>query len=105
MTGRGGKLRPGEVATFDLTCINRGSSIARVVEMQTVLPDALELVASDPPVGRGKGGEYLWKFEELGAGERKGARVSFRVKSGIVVGTNVQVKNLLRYQDQLGNTY
>lgn len=105
MTGRGGKLRPGEVATFDLTCINRGSSIAKVVEMQTVLPDALELVASDPPVGRGKVGEYLWKFEELGAGERKGARVSFRVKSGIVVGTNVQVKNLLRYQDQLGNTY
>ncbi len=105
MTGRGGRLRPGEVATFDLNCINRGSSIAKVVDMQTLLPEALELVASDPAVSRGKGGEYIWKFEELGAGEKKGARVSFRVKSGVAVGTNLQVKNLLRYQDQLGNTY
>ncbi len=105
MTGRGGRLRPGEVATFDLNCINRGSSIAKVVDMQTVLPEALELVASDPAVSRGRGGEYIWKFEELGAGEKKGARVSFRVKSGVAVGTNLQVKNLLRYQDQLGNSY
>jgi len=105
MTGRGGRLRPGEVATFDLTCINRGSSIARVVELQTILPEALELVASDPAVSRGRAGEYAWKFEELGAGEKKGARVSIRVKSGVAVGTNLQVKNLLRYQDQLGNTY
>lgn len=105
MTGRGGRLRPGEVATFDLTCTNRGSSIAKVVEMRSVLPEALELVASDPSVSRGKGGEYVWKFEELGAGERKGARVSIRVKPGVAVGTNLQVKNLLSYQDQLGNLY
>jgi hypothetical protein len=105
MTGRGGRMRPGEVATFDLTCLNRGSSIAKVVEMRTVLPDALELVASDPPVTRDRGGEYLWKFEELGAGEKKSARVSIRVKSGIAVGTNLQVRNLLSYQDQLGNSY
>nr|WP_246559383.1 tetratricopeptide repeat protein [Geoanaerobacter pelophilus] len=105
MTGRGGRLRPGEVATFDLTCTNRGSSIAKVVEMRSLLPDALELVASDPAVTRGKGGENIWKFEELGAGEKKGARVSIRVKSGVAVGTNLQVKNLLSYQDQLGNSY
>jgi hypothetical protein len=98
-------LRPGEVATFDLTCTNRGSSIAKIVEMRSILPDALELVASDPPVSRGKGGEYIWKFEELGAGEKKGARVSIRVKSGVAVGTNLQVKNLLSYQDQLGKSY
>jgi uncharacterized membrane protein len=105
MTGRGGRLRPGEVATFDLTSTNRGSSIAKVVEMRCILPDALELVASDPAVTRGRTGEYIWKFEELGAGEKKGARVSIRVKSGIAVGTNLQVKNLLSYKDQLGNTY
>jgi hypothetical protein len=105
MTGRSGRLRPGEVATFDLSCLNRGSSIAKVVELQSLLPDALELVASDPPATRGKGSEFTWKFEELGAGEKKGARVSIRVKSGITVGTNLQVKNLLSYQDQLGNSY
>ena len=105
MTGRGGRLRPGEVATFDLTCTNRGSSIAKVVELETILPDAMELVASDPSVSKGRNGEYSWKFEELGAGEKKGARVSIRVKSGVAVGTNLQVKNLLRYQDQLGNVY
>ena len=73
--------------------------------MRSVLPEALELVASDPAVSRGKGGEYIWKFEELGAGEKKGARISIRVKSGVAVGTSIQVKNLLSYQDQLGNAY
>jgi capsular polysaccharide biosynthesis protein len=93
------------VTTIDLTCTNRGSGIAKVVEMRSLLPDALELVASDPAVNRGKSGEYVWTFEELGAGEKKGARVSIRVKAGIAVGTNLQVKNLLSYQDQLGNSY
>lgn len=104
-TARGARLRPGEVTTIDLTCTNRGSGIAKVVEMRSLLPDALELVASDPAVNRGKSGEYVWTFEELGAGEKKGARVSIRVKAGIAVGTNLQVKNLLSYQDQLGNSY
>jgi uncharacterized membrane protein len=105
MSGRGGRLKPGEVSSLELDCFNRGSNIAKQVVLQTVLPTQLELVASDPLYTKGEGGVYTWRFDELGAGERRGIRVTYRVKPGIAVGTSMQLKNLLNYQDQLGNRY
>lgn len=105
MAGRDERLRPGEVASFDLTITNRGSNIARVVELQSAWPEQLELVAVDPANGPVAGGKILWKFNELGAGEKRTIKVSFRVKPGTGAGTNVQVRNILKYEDQLGNWY
>jgi len=105
MSGKGGKLKPGDVASFELDGINRGSLLARVVEMRSALPKNLELVASEPPVSAGQDGDYLWRFAELGAGEKKSVRVTFRVKHGIAVGTSIQVKNTITYEDPLGNRY
>ena len=105
MNGKGGRLKPGEVSSFDLTFTNRGSNMAKLVELESTLPLPLELVASDPPFGVGKAGEYKWKVEELGPGEKRSISVSFRVKPEAVVGTNIQLKNVLKYQDQLGNRY
>lgn len=105
MAGRDERLRPGEVASFDLTITNRGSNIARVVELQSVWPEQLELVAADPANGPVAGGKILWKFSELGAGEKRTIKVSFKIKPGTGAGTNVQVRNVLKYEDQLGNWY
>jgi len=105
MAGRDGRLRPGEVASFDLNIINRGSNIARVVELLSAWPEQLELVAAEPANSSVTGGNILWKFNELGAGEKRTIKVSFRVKQGTGVGTNIQVKNVLKYEDQLGNRY
>jgi len=105
MSGRGGRLKPGEVSSFELTFTNSGSSMAKAVELQSVLPADLELVASDPSFGRADNGDYLWKFDELGAGEKRVIKVTFRVKAGTAVGRSIQVKNVLNYQDQLGNRY
>ena len=105
MIGKGGRLKPGEVSSFDLTFTNRGSNMAKLVELESTLPSPLELVASDPPFGVGNAGEYKWKVEELGPGEKRNISVSFRVKPEAVVGTNIQLKNVLKYQDQLGNRY
>ena len=105
MIGKGGRLKPGEVSSFDLTFTNRGSNMAKLVELESTLPFPLELVASDPPFGVGNAGEYKWKVEELGPGEKRNISVSFRVKPEAVVGTNIQLKNVLKYQDQLGNRY
>jgi outer membrane protein assembly factor BamD (BamD/ComL family) len=105
MTAPEGRLKPGQVASFDLTITNRGSNLARVVELQGTWPDQLELIAAEPAVSSASTGSILWKFKELGAGEKRTIKVSFRVKSGIGVGTNIQVKNLLSYEDQLGNRY
>jgi uncharacterized membrane protein len=105
MAAKGGRLKPGEVSSLELNCINSGSNMAKQVTLQSILPAQLELVAADPMFSRGDNGIYTWRFEELGAGERRNIKVTYRVKPGIAVGTNMQLKNLLNYQDQLGNRY
>ena len=105
MAGRDGRLKPGEVASFDLAITNKGSNLARVVELQSAWPEELELVAADPANSSVSNGNIIWRFKEMGAGEKRSIKVSFRVKSGTGVGTNIQVKNILKYEDQLGNRY
>jgi len=105
MSGRDGKLKPGEVGSFDLALTNRGSNLARIVELQSAWPEQLELVAADPATSAFSNGTMFWKFRELGAGEKRVIKVSFRVKPGTGVGTNIQVKNILTYEDQIGNRY
>jgi outer membrane protein assembly factor BamD (BamD/ComL family)/uncharacterized protein YaaQ len=105
VAGRGGKIRPGEVNSFELVCINAGSSMAKLVEIRSILPDQLELVADEPVNVNKSNGEYAWRFDELGSGEKRTVRVSYRIKSGTAVGTALALKNVLKYQDQLGNSY
>ncbi|MFZ3209637.1 MAG: hypothetical protein WA140_12555, partial [Geobacteraceae bacterium] len=103
--GKGGTVKPGEVSSFELNCVNRGSSMARVVELQSILPSNMEIVGVDPPVSQVKDSTYVWRFAELGTGEKRSVKVSFRVKGGLEVGTNIQVKTVISYEDQLGNRY
>lgn len=105
MTGLNGRLKPGDVASFDLTVTNSGSNLARIVELQSAWPEQLELVAAEPATSAMGNGTVIWRFKELGAGEKRSIKVSFRVKPGIGVGTAIQVKNILSYEDQLGNRY
>ena len=105
MAAKGGKLKPGEVSSLELNFLNRGSNIAKQVTLQSILPSQLELVAADPSFSNSGNGVYTWRFDELGAGEKRSINVTYRVKPGIAVGTNMQLKNLLNYQDQLGNRY
>lgn len=105
MVGRDERPRPGEIASFDLTIANNGSNIARVVELQSTWPELLELIAAEPANTSVNAGNILWKFDELGAGEKRTIKVSFMVKRGTGVGTNIRVRNVLKYEDQLGNRY
>ncbi|MDD2272326.1 MAG: tetratricopeptide repeat protein [Desulfuromonadaceae bacterium] len=105
MTGLNGRLKPGDIASFDLTITNNGSNLARIVVLQSAWPDQLELVAADPATSAVSNGAVVWRFKELGAAEKRSIKVSFRVKPGIGVGTAIQVKNILSYEDQLGNRY
>jgi len=105
MSARDGKLKPGEVASFDLTVTNNGTNLARVVELQSAWPQELDLVAAEPASSQNANGTIVWKFKELGAGEKRTIKVSFRIKPGTVVGTAIQVKNVMKYEDQLGNRY
>lgn len=105
MSGRDGRLKPGEVGSFDLAITNKGSNLARVVELVSAWPEQLELVAADPASSGFSSGSVTWRFKELGAGEKRSIKVSYRVKPGTGVGTSIQVKNILTYEDQIGNRY
>ena len=105
MSGHDGRLKPGDVTSYDLVITNQGSNVARTVELQSVWPEQLELMAADPATGTVSNGAIIWRFNELGAGEKRSIRISFRVKPGIGVGTAIQVKNILTYEDRLGNRY
>lgn len=105
MTGKDVQLKPGEITSFDLEITNRGSNLARVVELTSIWPEQLELVGAEPVNSSSDSGKVIWNFREVGAGEKKSIRVSFRVRAGIGFGTNIQVKNILKYEDQIGNRY
>lgn len=105
MSSASNRLKPGDVASFNLSITNRGSNLARTVDLQSSWPEQLEFVASEPANSSIVNGKVFWRFKELGAGEKRAIRVSFRVKQGIGAGSSIQVSNVLRYEDQLGNRY
>jgi len=105
MKGRDGRMVPGELMTVELEVLNRGSNLAKMVELQVTWPEQLELVAADQTDNKVQAGVSAWRFSELGAGEKRSIKASFRIKTGTVVGTGLQLKSTLTYQDQLGNGY
>jgi chemotaxis protein histidine kinase CheA len=105
MSGRDGRLKPGDVASFDLSIANNGSNLAKLVELQSRWPEQLELVAAEPAASAISNGIVVWRFKEMGASEKRIIKVSFRVKPVAGAGTAIQVKNILTYEDQLGNRY
>ncbi|MFA6822964.1 MAG: tetratricopeptide repeat protein [Geobacter sp.] len=106
LKGRGGLLVPGELLTVDLVVHNQGSNLAKGVVLQAAWPEQLELVAAEPAAElKAAGHGRTWRLNELGAGEKRVVKASFRVKAGTGVGTGIQVKSELSYNDQLGNRY
>jgi uncharacterized membrane protein len=106
LKGRGGQLVPGELLTVDLLVHNQGSNLAKGVVLQAVWPDQLELVAAEPAAEvKAASQGRAWQLHELGAGEKRVVKASFRVKAGTGVGTGIQIKSELSYYDQLGNRY
>ncbi len=105
MKGREVRMVPGELLTVELDVVNRGSHLARMVDLQVLWPEQMELVAADLPAVKAVNGSSVWQFSELGAGERRTVKASFRIKPGIGVGTGVHLKSSLTYQDQAGNRY
>ena len=43
--------------------------------------------------------------EQLGSGEKRKISVSYRIKPGTAFGTSLELKNVIKYQDQTGNSY
>jgi len=83
LKGRGGLLVPGELLTVDLVVHNQGSNLAKGVVLQAAWPEQLELVAAEPAAEQKAAGHgRTWRLNELGAGEKRVVKASFRVKAG-----------------------
>ncbi len=104
LVGEGGRLKPGEIAIIELTCFNRGSAVARSVSLESVIPEQLELVGTEP-VASLRGKEPAWTIEELGAGEKRSFRIISRVRHGIRAGSSLAIAGKVFYEDYQGNRY
>jgi hypothetical protein len=105
MEAKNGRLKPGEIAHLVLSAVNNGSSMAKNVEVTSYLPVRIEVVASEPAASDGQKGEHIWRFSELGPGEKRSIVLAYRIKPGVAAGTSLQIENRFRYKDQLGNSY
>jgi hypothetical protein len=59
----------------------------------------------EPVAAEGQKGEPIWRFPDLGPGEKRSIVLAYRVRPGVAAGTNLQIENRLRYKDQQGNSY
>ncbi|MDD2335431.1 MAG: tetratricopeptide repeat protein [Geobacteraceae bacterium] len=105
MEAKNGRLKPGEIAHLVLSAVNNGSGMAKNVEVMCQLPERIEVVASEPGVIDGRKGEQIWRFPDLGPGEKRSIVLAYRVRPGVAAGTSLQIENRLRYKDQQGNSY
>lgn len=105
LSGKGGRLKPGEISRLELNVVNRGSNLAKDLEVRSTLPAGLDIVASEPAASDVRNADRVWKFAELGPGERRTIVLAFKVKPTVAAGTSIRIENALRYKDQLGNTY
>jgi hypothetical protein len=105
VSGKGGRLKPGDVSRLELNVVNRGSNLAKDLEIRSMMPLNIDVVASEPVAAEVRNGERVWRVAELGPGERRSIVIAFKVKSDVAAGTSVRIENALRYRDQLGNTY
>jgi len=105
MSASNGRLKPSEVAHLVLNVVNNGSGMAKDVEVISHLPERIDLVASEPVALGGPKGEHVWRFSELGPGEKRSIVLAYRVRAGVAAGTNLQIENRFSYKDQRGNSY
>lgn len=103
--GGTGSLKPGEISHLRMSIVNNGSSMAKEVEVQSVVPDGIEIVGAEPGLSMERDHGKLWLFPELGPGEKRNIVLAYRVKPGIAAGTNLRIETMVRYRDQKGNQY
>lgn len=105
MEVKNARLKPGEIAHLVLSAVNNGSGMAKDIEVISYLPVPIEVVAAEPVAFEGSKGEHFWRFTDLGSGEKRTLVLAYRIRPGVTAGTNLQIENIIRYKDQLGNSY
>ncbi|MGB7924829.1 MAG: tetratricopeptide repeat protein [Pyrinomonadaceae bacterium] len=100
---------PGDTIFYRLVLVNDSSGLAKNLVVNETLPDALELVSSDPALNSqdAPGGtqRFTWRVAELAPGDTAVLRIAVRLRPNLQAETNLTSRHTLTYQDSNGNNY
>jgi uncharacterized repeat protein (TIGR01451 family) len=100
---------PGDTIFYRLVLVNDSSGLAKNLVVNETLPDALELISSDPALNSqdAPGGtqRFTWRVAELAPGDTAVLRIAVRLRPNLQAETNLTSRHTLTYQDSNGNNY
>jgi uncharacterized repeat protein (TIGR01451 family) len=100
---------PGDSIFYRLVLINEGSGLAKNLTVTEMLPEALQLVNSDPTLNAqdasGNAQRITWHVPELAPGDTAVLRIAVRLRPNLTAEMNLQTRHTLSYQDSNGNGY
>jgi hypothetical protein len=103
-----GSSAPGSVIYFRLVVVNDGSGLAKNVALVENLPEALQLVSTDPAIehpGSSGSDQLTWRVSELAPGDTAVLRVGVRLSAGPRTDSSFSTVRSLSYEDSRGNVY
>jgi uncharacterized repeat protein (TIGR01451 family) len=100
---------PGDTIFYRLVLVNDSSGLAKNLVINETLPEALELISSDPALNPqdAPGGtqRFTWRVTELAPGDTAVLRIAVRLRPNLQAETNLTSRHTLTYQDSNGNNY
>jgi uncharacterized repeat protein (TIGR01451 family) len=100
---------PGDTIFYRLVLVNDSSGLAKNLVVNETLPEALELVSSDPALNPqdapGGAQRFTWRVTELAPGDTAVLRIAVRLRPNLQAETNLTTRHTLTYQDSNGNNY
>jgi uncharacterized repeat protein (TIGR01451 family) len=103
-----GAPTPGATIFYRLVVVNDGSSVAKNVTVTESLPEALQLVGTDPVLDQSDasgGSRLIWRVPELGPGDTAVVRIGVKLKPNLRPDLNLTETHTLSYEDNKGRVY
>jgi uncharacterized repeat protein (TIGR01451 family) len=103
-----GSPAPGATIFYRLVVVNDGSGMAKNLTVTENLPEALQLVSTDPAIEQqdsSNSNRIMWKVTELGPGDTAVLRIGVKLKPNLKPDTNLTSAHSITYEDSKGNSY
>jgi uncharacterized repeat protein (TIGR01451 family) len=103
-----GSPAPGATIFYRLVVVNDGSGMAKNLTVTENLPEALQLVSTDPAIEQpdsSNSNRIMWRVAELGPGDTAVLRIGVKLKPNVKPDTNLTSTHSITYEDSKGNSY
>jgi uncharacterized repeat protein (TIGR01451 family) len=100
---------PGDVSFYRLVLINEGGGLAKNINVTEMLPEALQVVDTNPKLdaqdAAGGAHRVVWRVAELAPGDTSVLLITVRLRPDLAAGATITTSRTWAYQDTNGNTY